>query len=418
VRVNQGAYRLVSNRPVTVYQYSPLQYQSGNSFSYTNDASLLLPTNAWRNSYRVVARNHWAGRSGFLAVTAKEDGTVVTLAKGPQSGIVKTGVAGIGTDGNGTVTLNRGDVIEVVTNGSSNTVDPNDVTGTLVSSTKPVQVFGGHQCTNIPAGTGYCDHLEESMFPVETLANEYIVTGTRINASTSTKATITRVIATQPNTTLTYNPPQAGFPAAIAQAGGWVELPATAADFRVTANSPILVAQYMQGQDAGGGTGDPAMTLAVATYQYRNSYLFHAPTNYQFNFVNITAPTGSTVLFDGAAIAANQFTAIGTTGFSVARVQVPNTNGGNHTVSSAAQVGITVYGYGQYTSYWYPGGLDLKTFQLGSVTAGCGQPGFTPAARSLAQITPRKPRDQYGSQKTPPKETPTPPCPTGDGIGR
>ena len=22
--------------------------------------------------------------------------------------------------------------------------------------------------------------------------------------------------------------------------------------------------------------------------------------------------------------------------------------------------GITVYGYGQYTSYWYPGGLDLK----------------------------------------------------------
>ena len=23
--------------------------------------------------------------------------------------------------------------------------------------------------------------------------------------------------------------------------------------------------------------------------------------------------------------------------------------------------GITVYGYGQYTSYWYPGGLDLNT---------------------------------------------------------
>jgi hypothetical protein len=23
--------------------------------------------------------------------------------------------------------------------------------------------------------------------------------------------------------------------------------------------------------------------------------------------------------------------------------------------------GITVYGYGQYTSYWYPGGLELMT---------------------------------------------------------
>jgi len=23
-------------------------------------------------------------------------------------------------------------------------------------------------------------------------------------------------------------------------------------------------------------------------------------------------------------------------------------------------IGISVYGYGQYTSYWYPGGLDLE----------------------------------------------------------
>jgi hypothetical protein len=23
--------------------------------------------------------------------------------------------------------------------------------------------------------------------------------------------------------------------------------------------------------------------------------------------------------------------------------------------------GISVYGYGSYTSYWYPGGLDLKS---------------------------------------------------------
>ena len=32
---------------------------------------------------------------------------------------------------------------------------------------------------------------------------------------------------------------------------------------------------------------------------------------------------------------------------------------GNHTVSASQAFGISVYGYGQYTSYWYPGGLNL-----------------------------------------------------------
>ena len=56
-----GAYRLRTTRPVTVYQYSPLQYSDGSGFgfSYTNDASVLLPTNAWTGNYRVVSRNHW-----------------------------------------------------------------------------------------------------------------------------------------------------------------------------------------------------------------------------------------------------------------------------------------------------------------------------------------------------------------------
>jgi hypothetical protein len=119
-----------------------------------------------------------------------------------------------------------------------------------------------------------------------------------------------------------------------------------------------MVAQYMLGQAAGGDAGDPAMSLAVATAQYRSSYLFHAPTNYQSNFVNITAPTGVPVLLDGVAVSG--FVAIGNSGFGIAKASLSNTGNGNHTVSSAQRVGISVYGYGQYTSYWYPGGLDLN----------------------------------------------------------
>src|SRR5690606_19761345 len=79
--VVDGAYRLRSDRPVSVYQYNPLQYTNNGQFSYTNDATLLLPANTWGTEVRVVSRNHWQliDRSTFFSVVAKEDGTMVTL---------------------------------------------------------------------------------------------------------------------------------------------------------------------------------------------------------------------------------------------------------------------------------------------------------------------------------------------------
>ena len=46
--------------------------------------------------------------------------------------------------------------------------------------------------------------------------------------------------------------------------------------------------------------------------------------------------------------------------FGVARVALSNAGDGNHYVTGTSDFGISVYGYGQVTSYWYPGGLDLE----------------------------------------------------------
>jgi hypothetical protein len=364
VRVNQGAYRLRSNKPVTVYQFSPIEYTNGGSCnvqancSFSNDASILLPVNVWTGNYRVAARHHFAGGSGYYVVTAKDDNTTVTVAPGPTSGLVKTGIPGINANGTGQVVLNAGDVIEVVTNGGVSQNDPNDVTGSLVTSDKPVQVIGGHQCIYIPYNVGYCDHIEETIFPYETLGSQYIVTAPLIpTGGQSAKVEFVRVVATKPNTTLTYDPPQQGAPTMIALAGGWIELENNANDFRITANEPILVVQYMEGQDAGGNSGDPSMTVAVAQDQYRDSYLFHAPTNYEYSYINIVAPAGTVVKLDGVTVQA--FAPIGNTGFSIARESLSNAGNGNHTITASKPVGISVYGYGQYTSYWYPGGSNL-----------------------------------------------------------
>jgi hypothetical protein len=114
----------------------------------------------------------------------------------------------------------------------------------------------------------------------------------------------------------------------------------------------------MHGNGPSSVPGDPAMALAVTTDQFRVSYLFHAPTNYDNNYVNVIAPSTATVLLDGAAL--TSWTAIGTTGLSVSRTELGDGTLGNHSISSDFKVGITVYGYGYDTSYWYPGGLDLR----------------------------------------------------------
>ncbi|HUJ57031.1 MAG TPA: IgGFc-binding protein [Kofleriaceae bacterium] len=354
-QVSKGAYHLRSTSPVTVYQFNSLEYVINSSdFSYSNDASLLLPTNVWRDNYYTAAWEQVGGTNpSEMAVTAWQDNTMVTL------NTTATTIAGGGapafTAGTpGTVMLNAGDVLEI-------TSATGDFTGTNVSSTAPVSVIGGHFCADIPDTVGYCDHIEESMFGVDTLGENYIVNAPAVTSIPTGKVEVIRIIATQPNTTLNYNPPQAGAPASIAMPGQFVEIDNNANSFEISASNKVLVAQYMEGQDAGGGTGDPAMALAVPFEQFRTSYTFQAPTSYDSNYVDVTAPMGASVMLDGAAPL--PLTAIGSTGYGLSRVE-PLGNGpagdGNHTITGDMPFGITVYGYGQYTSYWYPGGLDLK----------------------------------------------------------
>lgn len=353
-----GAYRLRTDQPVTVYQYNPINYAKGTSYTYTNDASLLLPTNTWTGNYVVIARNAWSSYPGIYAVVAKEDNTEVTLIPSATTNVVTT-IAGINADGSGTVTLDQGDVLQVTAPVTGGSPDPNDPTGTRVQATKPVQVIGGHACTDIPYNITYCDHIEEAMMPLETLGSSYLVTPPLIDAST-TKARMVRVVATEPNTTITYEPPQAGAPTTLTNAGDYFEIAESVESFVIEADRRIIVAEYMLGQSHSGNTGDPAMVLAVPIEQYRTHYLFHAPTNYEANYVNITAPSGAIVTLDDAPLTAG--TPIGTSGFSVIRVPLDNTGNGNHTIDATDRVGISVYGYGQYTSYWYPGGLELTQF--------------------------------------------------------
>jgi hypothetical protein len=385
--VKQGAYRLRSNHPVTVYQLSPLEYQLGKAgdipsgcpvgtacpggivpdcLSYSNDAALLLPATTLSGDYTVMSWPSHGNTASFFAVTATADTTRVTL-DGRAS--FRPG-GGVDRNGAGTVMLNRGDVLEVV---AAHGDHSDDASGSLVHADKPVQVIGGHSCANIPdPDTAACDHLEQALFPTQILGKDYVVSYPAAVASQSPH--IVRIAAVQANTTIHFEPAMMApitlgpdSPPVEFQVGGYTPGPPgergteqKPVDVRVTADKPISIVQYMQGQaSVPSGAGDPSMALVVPVAQYRSDYTFTASTTYDSNFINVIAPIGTTVMLDGKPLEGDA-TDVGTTDYHVIRAQLPGDGSGVYRIQADAPFGLVVYGYGRYTSYMYPGGLDLK----------------------------------------------------------
>ncbi|MCC6522150.1 MAG: IgGFc-binding protein [Polyangiaceae bacterium] len=369
--VTGGAYHLTSSIPVTVYQFNALEYgpQGGppnkdwsscpgylsgvGCNSYSNDASLLLPSTAMTGNFRVTGIAGWplAGLGAYFAVTGLTDGTGVTVHMPATGSVVSgAGISAIGAGQNGSFTLDRGDVAVLLGDPSG------DQSGAQVYASQPVQVLHGHPCRFVPDDYQACDHLEESVLPAETLGKHYLVT--RPTGPSGGPVThVVRLYGNFDGTVLTYPqgaPP--GAPPALA-AGQVVDLGMVDMDFEVTSDQAFAVSSFLVAGEVI-GAGDPAQSAAVAVEQFRSKYVFLAPYDYDQNFAQIVMPSGAGVVLDGVSVGGA--VAIGGSGYSVAHVLLgPGVNGA-HVLQSNSAIGLQVTGYGSYTSYYYPGGLDLR----------------------------------------------------------
>lgn len=375
--VEDGAYRLRSDRPVSVYQFNPLEYELSpipdacplrsecpgspprdeGCLSFSNDASLLFPANVLTGSYGVLSWPSTAAGAGFISIVGTRPGTRVTVR---GRGRFLAG-AGISADGAGEVTLGQGDVLQLLAEPSATQSFGSDLSGTTIEASLPVQVIGGSSCGFVPEATTLaCDHLEHAMLPAETLGRDYLVSFPAAPASQSPH--VVRVLAVAQDTTLQFTPelPGVGGSLTISPDAGPLDLGSVTGDFRVTADSPIMVAQYLQGQSSvDSGAGDPSMAVVVPRAQYRDNYIFSVSRTYDFNFVNVVAPSDATVLLDGEPLPDSAFSAIEGTDHRVARQMLPPDRE-VFRIEGTRPFGIVVYGYGAFTSYMYPGGLDLK----------------------------------------------------------
>lgn len=389
VRAPGGAYHLTSTVPVTVYQFNAIEYAAkggppgkdwsacsgfvcatNGCFSFTNDASLLLPSTAMTGNYRVTGMPAWTVPDGmppndfyppYVAITGLTDNTTVTMKLSSTGAVVAGG--GVQTAGpNGTVSfpINQGEVVEVVAGKA-------DLSGSLITATSPIQVITGISCSYVPQDVAACDHLEETVFPAETLGKHYFVTVPTSHAGAPV-AHVVRIYGNIDNTKLTFPGKNPGVPATI-QAGQVVDLGLVKDDFEVIGDQPFAVASFSVGADmidpglpTAQQKGDPDQSLMVSTEQYRTKYVFLAPSDYDVSFIDVVQPMGAKLTLDGQEVATAP--AAISSNYGVARVQLGPGNNGAHVLTATEPVGLQVMGYGTYTSYQYPGGLNLSEISI------------------------------------------------------
>lgn len=420
-----------------------------NYYAYSNDASLLLPAHILGTSYVGLAPEHIAGRTGStsgtpsvafngtLAIVGTANGTQVTVKASARTRAGGS-VTAMNPGETRTFTLNAYDVLQLSSDNPTNVVsgsttgnlqcgdDPydnsftcalglgcdqlcrvaSDLTGTIITATAPIAVFGGSACTLRGYLDTACDHVEEQLFPFVTWGQNFVAARTApLRLTDNTFATggnagpdYYKIVAGCPDsqcpngttvslstTGVTVLPGSNGCEAGTSlgstttpcrlRGGRFVEF-SSKTSFKISADKPIQVAQMFAGQNATAGTtrpdeGDPSLVLLPPVEQWRNSYTVLTAPGTRDNYIGLVVDDArvASVQIDGAIVSGWSAVLPGTT-FKVVNVPVAT---GTHTIQVVAKpgqtqlpgAGVTVYGFDSYVSYGYTGGLDLTTIVTG-----------------------------------------------------
>ena len=353
--IDNNAVRVTSANDVVAYMI--------NRDFFTSDAAMGIPVDALRDEYLVIGYPSIVLGAQFV-VFATEDDTVVTIT--PTVDLVGGRLAEMPFS----VTLDAGEGYYGLTAATGASV-----TGTEVVADRPVGLTNGSYCANVPGATDFCDHMFEMAHPVQTWGNAVVAA----NLPQRPGGSVYRVVASTDDTEITFD----GVSVATLDRGEFYETPPIPSDHLIEGSAPIFACQYMTGNSSPGATdGDPAQGNLIPVSQYRSDYRFSTIGGNQFGTQYLTivvaaADIGVATL-DGDVISSEEFTAIGTSGFWVARILLDE---GSHATASALPHTITVEGYNFFNSYVYPGGAALTTTTSPPT---CG-PGFAVGVQSYEQ---------------------------------
>ena len=413
---SSNAYHIVSTAPLIAYQFNPLE----NVGVFSNDASLLLPSEALSDSYLIASWPQTLARTGdpntnagihlraFLTIVGIEDNTTVDVGLSTRI-LGGGGIEATNAGDTATFTLDRFDVVNLETDGFNA-----DFTGTNVHARdlKKIAVFTGSEAADSPRfdtlATRSCcaDHLEEQVFPedsfgthfaaVKTPSRSKLVDAAGWNVSVvPDEPEYWRILASRAYTVIETNlpPPQDRFTLGRGE-NVFVE---TTRDFLVKSNNPIALLQVPASQQATGipstlpggerpPGGDPSLIWVPPVEQWRDRYLFLVPNKYAFDTILIAAPASAHLIYDGLPIdmvTTCEHKPMGMQeqpggGLPIEYVAircqlsfpVPGGAGtqddGVHNVTAMGgeRFGLVVWGWDSFVSYGYPAGSNVDRINV------------------------------------------------------
>ena len=380
--LSSNAFRITSSSPIIVYQFNVFE----NAFS--NDASLLLPTSALGRIHRVInwpaghpipstlpGTNETIIDRSYVTIVGTKPNTVVTVK---PSWRIRGNPPIDPTPAGGEIVVNLGpfDVLNLETDDATLQDDPAtiaDLTSTIVESSQPVAVFSGVESTGAPGsvdvpeppgGSESCclDHLEDQMFPIESVGSKYVIPRSPLRSSGSFREPdVLRFLGVAETATVTTNLP-APYDSFVLEPGEVVTT-WTQNDVIVDATKPVMIGQILvsQGHVDGASTGDPALTVFPPVDQFRTEYVILTPSSWTTNWVVIAVEVDADVTLDGSSTDGCTKEPSGVLdGITYETRRCPLSVGVHRLTSDGTAFGIVAYGYGSAGSYAFVGGADVK----------------------------------------------------------
>ena len=273
----------------------------GNHNGTTNAASLsLISCDSIRNTlfdeyeYLTLHNTRFSAMTGtmrdnFLLMVPCEDMTTITVHPSQNISIpfsdlyIYGGVSEAGPSSPASFIANSGNTLLLLT--------VEDLSGSIVTSNKPLIVYAGQECGRVPNSFGTCDTLIEQMLPSFTYGTRFLLTPLAFRQTGDIFRVATCLNGTEVN--FTCITPGQGIQNmthqnAVINRGQWTQFttsgnltnePDWRADYcTLESNYPVLVMQYSQGRNVDAGLtshlgfGDPEMIMIPPTTQYSNNY--------------------------------------------------------------------------------------------------------------------------------------------------
>ncbi|MPV86159.1 putative Ig domain-containing protein [Ostreibacterium oceani] len=321
---------VTSDVDISLYGISQLQF--------TTDAFQAIPVPKLGTEYFMAGYTKNGSFPPEFAIIATEDDTVVDFEFNELSKLN-------GENPTFTQRLNKGDIYYFE-------YAVEDITGTKIISDKPVSVFSGNNCVNIPRDRWACDHIVEQVPDITRWGKDFLLAPLALRKNGDT----IRVLAQADDTKLYVNYSHLY----TLSKGEYYEFIANKASY-IKTSKPSLVMQYANSQQFDGVQADPFMMLVTPVNQYTNDYLIATPSG-SFaddeggkNFINVIVRDSDkgSVLLNGQSVDSTLFKPVENTEYVYAQLPISDAQ---HTLTADIAFGASVYGFSTFESYGYPGG--------------------------------------------------------------